>query len=415
MESGSAGPVQALTHYPREEAALKAGIERVGAVGTGCYGVDVRAFDALKPPYYHYEWEDEEHTRVASTEDIPFSRDLAMAGVPVFVDWDHWADHSKSKRVAKPGIATMVDVTGRLRENFLAIEAAKQANVEAMQSGQRPTFLEPQPPRGNDIHFEPPKWTPNAVSEETRRYQLESVALSPPPKLEAQREPFGIDEAVAFALSVEGWMTQAELEWLAVTASELGPEDVWIEVGSWKGRSFSAVALAAPQGVHVVAVDEWAGGMNPDGSINRVPAEGERIYQEFRSAYRSVVALRPNQGRFIERSDSIRVARRLLSGFAVVFIDGAHDYASAKADIEAWRDKLKPGGLLCGHDRNDPGVAKALAEVFGVGATVMHGPGSIWFVQINAPAWTPTLLDDQGRARAYFGPPIKTGANGEGE
>lgn len=34
----------------------------------------------------------------------------------------------------------------------------------------------------------------------------------------------------------------------------------------------------------------------------------------------------------------------------MVFIDGEHDYQSVKADIEAWAPKVKPRGILCGHD-----------------------------------------------------------------
>lgn len=32
------------------------------------------------------------------------------------------------------------------------------------------------------------------------------------------------------------------------------------------------------------------------------------------------------------------------------FIDAAHDYESVLADLRAWSAKMKPDGLLCGHD-----------------------------------------------------------------
>ncbi len=34
----------------------------------------------------------------------------------------------------------------------------------------------------------------------------------------------------------------------------------------------------------------------------------------------------------------------------LVFIDGDHSYEAAKRDIEMWLPKVKPGGILCGHD-----------------------------------------------------------------
>lgn len=46
------------------------------------------------------------------------------------------------------------------------------------------------------------------------------------------------------------------------------------------------------------------------------------------------------------------------------YIDGAHDYDSVKSDIEAWWPRLKPGGILGGHDfdpANQP-VIQAVIE-----------------------------------------------------
>ena len=49
-----------------------------------------------------------------------------------------------------------------------------------------------------------------------------------------------------------------------------------------------------------------------------------------------------------------------------VFLDADHDYESVKADIAAWLPKVKPGGILAGHDYmcGWPGVDRAVAEAF---------------------------------------------------
>ena len=52
-------------------------------------------------------------------------------------------------------------------------------------------------------------------------------------------------------------------------------------------------------------------------------------------------------------------------GYDLVFLDGAHDYYSVAADIAAWYPKVRPGGILAGHDYDHPrfkGVALAVCE-----------------------------------------------------
>ncbi len=50
----------------------------------------------------------------------------------------------------------------------------------------------------------------------------------------------------------------------------------------------------------------------------------------------------------------------------MVFIDADHSYEPVARDIDAWVPKVKPGGILAGHDHCDmfPGVIKAVAERF---------------------------------------------------
>ena len=48
-----------------------------------------------------------------------------------------------------------------------------------------------------------------------------------------------------------------------------------------------------------------------------------------------------------------------------VFIDGQHTYEAVCEDIDAWLSKVKPGGVLAGHDHRYPPVAKAVAEKLG--------------------------------------------------
>jgi len=52
--------------------------------------------------------------------------------------------------------------------------------------------------------------------------------------------------------------------------------------------------------------------------------------------------------------------------FDSIFIDGCHEYAECKADIEAWLPLIRSGGIIAGHDfwTAHVGVMDAVNEVF---------------------------------------------------
>jgi hypothetical protein len=63
-----------------------------------------------------------------------------------------------------------------------------------------------------------------------------------------------------------------------------------------------------------------------------------------------------------------------------VFIDAAHDEVNVRADIDHWRERVKRGGILAGHDFQDgyPGVQAAVRAKLG---EPEMGPGdwtSVW-------------------------------------
>jgi len=68
-----------------------------------------------------------------------------------------------------------------------------------------------------------------------------------------------------------------------------------------------------------------------------------------------------------------------------VFVDAEHTYEAAREDILDWYPKVRPGGLICGHDYGQPiwpGVKRAVDELlprWGLKATA--GLGTLWWAQ----------------------------------
>jgi len=64
------------------------------------------------------------------------------------------------------------------------------------------------------------------------------------------------------------------------------------------------------------------------------------------------------------------------STFDFVFIDADHSYEGCKRDIISWKSKIKPKGLLMGHDANLPSVEKAVKECC-----------KDWYVNVGTYCW----------------------------
>ena len=175
--------------------------------------------------------------------------------------------------------------------------------------------------------------------------------------------------SVDHALTIQGWMSKAELRWLSEQAA--GSQLV-IEMGAWCGRS--SVALSAAE--RVVCVDTWRGS----------PEHAETIAGGFAplAQWQMATDRYPNlTGRVCDLSSPADVAALVddYAGLAdMVFVDAAHDYVSVCRDIVTARQLLAPGGLLCGHDLHPtwPDVRRAVEDCTPGFAVVPET--TIWYV-----------------------------------
>ncbi|MBI5087773.1 MAG: class I SAM-dependent methyltransferase, partial [Actinobacteria bacterium] len=129
--------------------------------------------------------------------------------------------------------------------------------------------------------------------------------------------------------------------------ARVAPGGQIVEIGSFRGRSTIVLASAAADGVDVIAVDPHAGNDRGPNEIAGFAAEAEDDHEVFLANLATAgVADRVRHVRAF--SDA---AHEQIDGeVALLYIDGAHRYAPARADVRDWGARVAPRGTMLIHD-----------------------------------------------------------------
>jgi predicted O-methyltransferase YrrM len=159
--------------------------------------------------------------------------------------------------------------------------------------------------------------------------------------------PATFEDALAAVERVEGWMTDEQARRLFERARELRPPARIVEIGSYRGRSAIVLAHAAADGVELVAVDPHAGNDRGPQQLQGTAEEGEADHRAFRANLeRAGVIERVRHVRLPSQSALAAVE----DGVDLLYVDGAHRYGPARADIHHWGSRVGPGGTMLIHD-----------------------------------------------------------------
>ena len=131
-----------------------------------------------------------------------------------------------------------------------------------------------------------------------------------------------------------------------------------VEVGTDHGQYAQQLCEGIP-GLHLTCVDPWVA--YTEGKEVHTQEEVDQIYRE------AVDRLRPYNVDTDPRTSMQAVESIEDNSLDFVFIDGNHSYEFVKEDIREWYKKVKPGGIIAGHDykidpENDYGVIEAVGE-----------------------------------------------------
>lgn len=170
----------------------------------------------------------------------------------------------------------------------------------------------------------------------------------------------------ALVSDVQGWMSPGQAATLYDSARRCPADGMIVEIGSFQGRSTIVLASAAPPGARVIAIDPHAGN-------DRGPQEIDGFADAAADDHEIFTANLANAG-IAERVRHVRMfsdaALDVVDGpIDVLYIDGAHRYGPARADIRDWGARVTDGGTMLIHDSfSSIGVTLAiLRELLGGG------------------------------------------------
>ncbi len=162
---------------------------------------------------------------------------------------------------------------------------------------------------------------------------------------------------------VDGWLSRREAELLYKLARNA--DDAVVEIGAWQGRSTTALALGAlaGRGATIYAVDSFIGPQTGafrttlDNDPANLPCSPERLRANLDAAGvngQVVIVPKPSQ----EALADVPLECGLL------FVDGAHDYASVCRDLDLYLPRVRVGGFVVLHDVHaaDMGVVRAVED-----------------------------------------------------
>jgi hypothetical protein len=172
------------------------------------------------------------------------------------------------------------------------------------------------------------------------------------------------DRARSAIERVPGWLSPAQARRLWNAAGSLRAPAQVVEIGSFRGRSTIMLALAAADGVAIVAIDPHLGGDRGPQEYGDRPELGDADHEAFAANLEGAGV-----------ADRVRHVRRFsqdaldeVSGeIALLYVDGAHRFVPARADLRRWGARVPVGGRLLVHDSfSSVGVTLALfAQVIG--------------------------------------------------
>ena len=173
----------------------------------------------------------------------------------------------------------------------------------------------------------------------------------------AKGEQDELDPHLDLAMDIEGQIIREELRKLMELVIKTESGLVIVEIGSFRGRSATALGLAVKLGNKnsVYAVDPYVEFEGVFGG-KFGPQDRSELYRNlFRAGVGDAVGVISLPSTAAAKSWSER-------NIGLLWIDGDHRYEAVRADLDAWHPFVVQGGTIAFHDTHTEGVQRAIEE-----------------------------------------------------
>ena len=168
------------------------------------------------------------------------------------------------------------------------------------------------------------------------------------------------EEAWTAVAHVQGWMTEEQGRSLYDAAASCPPGGLIVEIGSFHGRSTIVLASACPADATVIAIDPHAGTDRGPQEIVGFESEADQDHVRFN---RHLADAGVGEKVRHVRMFSDAALAEIDGVIDVLYVDGAHRYAPARADIVSYGHRVPDGGTMLIHDSfSSVGVTLAIVR-----------------------------------------------------
>ena len=185
--------------------------------------------------------------------------------------------------------------------------------------------------------------------------------------------------------TIYGAFSSEDAELYSKFSKQINNNSVLVEIGSFLGRSaicMSNFLIKQDKQFNLYCVDPFTGNPEQGDEILKTPGDLESGFMENTKSYRENGYIKVKKGVSLEVYSDFED-----ESIDFIFIDGLHDFKNVYLDLECWYNKIKPGGLITGHDfANRSFGVKPAVDMFTekIKINYEHTDSFFWF---NKPLW----------------------------